>query len=295
MIGRAATSQDLPTAIIAPTGSATATATASSGSSKTKTVTSAASSPTGISTDSSSSSSSDEMPVPFDGAALSANLTSACSTFLKNSLSDSGFLDCLPLSMLLQNSDSFFQVLTESAFTITKVIDKTCSVNANKCTAIMDKFSGEITTTANCASDYQAGNPIVTQVYNGLVSYLPMYEAGCLKSEEGNYCYVEAITNSDTPGDGAVYFLPLGTQLSSTQEPSCSKCLVQTMSKFAAAATNTTQPLSHSYNSAADQINTACGDNTVKAGLEIANSAGSTTPAYTAAIAVVLMIAMYIL
>lgn len=121
--------------------------------------------------------------------------------------------NCLPH---LQNSDSFFEILSESAFTITKVIDKTCNVNVETCKGIMDKFSAEITAANNCASDYQADNPIVTQVFSGLVSYFPTYEAGCLKSEDGSYCYVEAITNVDTPADGALYFLPLGTQLSQT-------------------------------------------------------------------------------
>ena len=42
-----------------------------------------------------------QTPKPFDGAALSTNLTADCTSFLKSFLAEDSFNDCLPLSFLL--------------------------------------------------------------------------------------------------------------------------------------------------------------------------------------------------
>lgn len=62
-----------------------------------------------------------------------------------------------------------------------------------------------------------------------------------------------------SPTDSYVYYLPLGIPMPASSLPTCSKCLKDTMSVFADAAANKTQPLSLSYVNAAQQINQNCG------------------------------------
>lgn len=52
----------------------------------------------------------------------------------------------------------------------------------------MASFAREIREETNCAVDYANDNPSVLQAYNGLIAYQPLYQAGCLRDVEGNYC-----------------------------------------------------------------------------------------------------------
>lgn len=123
----------------------------------------------------------------------------------------------------------------------------------------MSALAVQIRNDANCGQDYADQNPLVMQAYNGLISYAPLYQAGCLKDDQGNYCFANAVTNTSSPSDPFPYYLPLGFSLPGGSRPTCSSCLQQTMNIFAAAASNLSQPVSSDYNSAAVQIDQVCG------------------------------------
>ena len=124
----------------------------------------------------------------------------------------------------------------------------------------MSSLAASLRDDANCGADYADNNALVLQAYNGLVAYQPLYQAGCLKAAvDGNYCFANAVTNSSSPSDSYIYFLPLGIALPGASRPTCNTCLQQTMAIFAGAASNLSQPVSTDYAAAAVQIDQGCG------------------------------------
>ena len=123
----------------------------------------------------------------------------------------------------------------------------------------MSNLATEIQKDENCGADYQMRNPVVTQAYTGLIAYQPSYHAGCLTDSHGNYCFANAVTNASAPSSSYIYYLPLGVSLPGGTQPTCDKCLQNTMSMFATYAANSSQPLSATYGSAAEQIDMICG------------------------------------
>jgi hypothetical protein len=72
--------------------------------------------------------------------------------------------------------------------------------------------------------------------------------------------FANAITMTNSSlSDAYPYYLPLGTDMPVGVRPNCSPCLKRTMDIFQAAASNTTQPVSRTYITAAQQIDLACG------------------------------------
>ena len=129
----------------------------------------------------------------------------------------------------------------------------------------MGSLAQQLRLDANCGADYTLQNPTVRQAYNGLVAYDPLYKAGCEKDESSNYCFAAAITNSSSPSDSYIYYLPLGVSLPGGSQPTCSGCLKNTMSVFNAAAMNKSQPINGDYASAAQLIDLGCGPGFVNA------------------------------
>ena len=123
----------------------------------------------------------------------------------------------------------------------------------------MGSLAQQIRDDDNCGQDYENENPLVLQAYKGLLSYGPMYQASCLKDSSGNYCFANAITNTSSPTDSYVYYLPLGMPLPGGARPTCSSCLQNTMTIFNEAASNLSQPVSPFYTGAAEQIDLGCG------------------------------------
>ncbi|KAI9775267.1 MAG: hypothetical protein M1839_001319 [Geoglossum umbratile] len=226
--------------------------------------TSTSSSPTSIATDPGSSGGG-TLPSPFDSGVGSNFTTTSCPNFLKSFLENPTFKSCLPFSLLLQNSQSFFQA-EKSIVRVTQALDATCNVNVSECANTMSTLARNIKLPSNCGSDYNAQNPLVVQAYQGLLAYEPLYRAGCAAAPStGSYCFANAITNTTNTADSYVYFLPLGITLPGGARPTCNSCLQSTMAIYAAFAGNTTQPLSGTYVSAAQQINIGCGPNFVNA------------------------------
>ncbi|WPG97944.1 Hypothetical protein R9X50_00072700 [Acrodontium crateriforme] len=225
------------------------------------TTTSSTSSGSGLTT--ATSSSTNSLPTPFD-TSLGNNFTaSSCPQFFHTFLSNTIFQSCLPLSLLLETSSSFFQI-SHSLVQLTHTLDATCTVDLNQCSSVMASLATQIQSDAACGADFRLQNPTVRQAYNGFIAYEPLYHAGCLTDSSGNYCFSNAILNTSAPSSSYVYYLPLGVQLPGGTQPTCNTCLQNTMSVFAAAASNSTQPLSSDYGAAAQQIDVVCGPSFVQ-------------------------------
>lgn len=198
------------------------------------------------------------LPKPFD-AGLGTNYTQqSCPTFLRSMVSNETFSRCLPLSLLLQNSVSFFTASREKN-QIDQTLAVTCNVVFPACSAIMASFAQQLRSSSNCQQDWERQNMLVSQAYNGLIAYEPLYKAGCLKDDNQKHCFANAITNTSSPSDLHVYFLPLGMPLPGPSQPTCSKCLAETMNIFQDAASNRSQPISPTYVDAAQMIGVTCG------------------------------------
>ncbi|TGO48637.1 hypothetical protein BCON_0234g00010 [Botryotinia convoluta] len=253
------------TATIAPPRStSTATATESSSSSSTL-----AESQTSSGLVSAATGTTASLPTPFDSG-FTSNITSTCSSFMMDFLANETFKACLPFSLLLQNSNSFFQA-SKSLVRITQTLDASCSANAQSCSTLMSSIASNITSTTACSVDLLAANPLVTQARLGLIAYSTLYTASCLKDpSNGAYCYAQAVTNSSSPTDSYIYYLPLNTSLPGGSQPTCNQCLKNTMAVFESAGAVRTSAIAGTYAQAAGMVNVQCGPGFVNASLPAA-------------------------
>ncbi|KAL9583421.1 MAG: hypothetical protein Q9212_002707, partial [Teloschistes hypoglaucus] len=245
---------------------------------KSSSATSGAAAPSSIITAPGSGSSS--LPRPFD-TGLGNNYTQPnCPAFINNFLRNTTFTSCVPFSLLLQNSMSFFST-TKSLPAITRTLTATCNVNEPACSALLAQFAVELRKPENCADDYRRQQPLVVSAYNALVAYEPLYKAGCERDEQGNYCFANAITNLTSPTDSYPYYLSLGIALPGGSQPTCSKCLKDTMAIFNQAANSKQQqqPLATTYLPAAQMVNVGCGPNFANLSVSSGKSAGQSSGA----------------
>ncbi|KAH8155631.1 uncharacterized protein LAJ45_00641 [Morchella importuna] len=244
-------------AVAAPTDSeATTTATATTTESATSTSSEEAAATTTVVT----TVGTIETPTLFDTVSIASNsTTTTCPIFFSRFLSDPQFQKCLPLSGLLLSSQSYFEITKEGGFATTQVVDQTCNVDVPTCQLVMEKLGWQIGLEENCGADLQLGNPVVQQARAAFISYKAVYLAGCLKSDSGSYCYVDALMNVTSPSDSYVYYLPLGQNFPGGARPTCSDCLSNTLRIYSAFAGNSSQPLYDTYTSATQQINMGCG------------------------------------
>ena len=138
------------------------------------------------------------------------------------------------------------------------------------CSALMASFAQQLRSSSNCEQDFERQNHLVTQAYNGLIAYEPLYRAGCLKDQNENFCFANAITNIASPSDSYVYYLPIGIPLPGASKPSCTKCLLRTMNIFQEAASNRSQPVTSNYVDAAQMIDITCGPTFINTTLPLA-------------------------
>lgn len=225
-------------------------------------------------------------PTPLDGAGLGdkRNFTSEnCPNFIDNNIRNGATVSsCHAISLLMQNSNSFFSTL-RSRTSLTQVLDTACSSPMLLCTDIMSDLASRLIKDDACGDDYKLGNQVVTQVYDALIAYQPLFQATCLKDPStSDYCYVQAAGPNATKIDNSyVYYLPLGTPFPGSSRPTCNQCLQSTMEIFAEAAQSKGQPLTKTYIPAAQQINIACGPNFASTAVDVGSkkpiSAGSLT------------------
>ncbi|KAL1884714.1 hypothetical protein Plec18167_002306 [Paecilomyces lecythidis] len=224
----------------------------------------------------------DSFPTPFDSASFGSNFTSnSCPKFFQKFLSNSTVTSCHAISLLLQNSQSWFHSLS-SAAAISNNLDTACSAPMASCTDILADFASQLISDDACGKDYKQGNPFVENAYTGMIAYQPIYRASCLKDPStNNYCLSEAVTNSSSIMDYSIYFLPLGMNLPVSGRATCDACLQATMQVFSEASESEGQPLTKTYIPAAQQLNLGCGPNyintTIPIGSKQAIGAGSLT------------------
>ncbi|EKD20821.1 c6 zinc finger domain containing protein [Drepanopeziza brunnea f. sp. 'multigermtubi' MB_m1] len=208
----------------------------------------------------------DSFPHPFD-MGFSNNITTECQTFMDSMLSNSSFRECLPFSMLLSNSNSFFQA-SKSLVRITQILDYSCAAEFTECSALMSSFASNITTSDSCESDLKLQNPLIQDALLGLKAYKTLYTASCSRNPEtSSYCFADSITNVTNPTDSYIYFLPLNTSLVGGSQPTCDSCLQTTMGIFEASSADRDQALANTYVPAAKQVNVNCGPGFVNASL----------------------------
>jgi len=199
---------------------------------------------------------------------------------------------------MLQNSNSFFQA-EKSIVTITEVLDSSCAVNATACSNLMSSLASNLTTSANCQADYQNQNPTVVAARLGLLAYLPTYQATCLKDNSTSaYCFAEAITNASSPTDSYIYYLPLNTSLPGGSQPTCDKCLQNTMAIFESSASDKSSALASTYVGAAQQVNVQCGPSFVNTTIPAASTSAANVAAQSPAmgmLALVMLVTAWLL
>jgi hypothetical protein len=231
---------------------------------------------------STSSSSNTSFPTAFDTIGNNFTATS-CPKFFEYFLADETYKSCYAVSILLQNSNTFFKDLA-SAVTLDQVLDTSCSANTTTCATFMTNLAANLTSTDNCGADYKLGNPTVTQAYDGMVSYEPIGKAACLEDPSTHeYCFTEAATNSTNISGYSLYLLPLGISLPGGSRPECNQCTQATMAVFKDSAVVKGNPLVQTYIPAAQTINIGCGPNfvnaTVNVGTQDSGSSSSKTSA----------------
>lgn len=197
------------------------------------------------------------MPMPFD--TMSNNFANAtCVSFFKKFLSNTTVTDCHAVSLLLENSNSFFHTLASAAAT-SRVLDTACSQPLSKCASIMTDLAEQMLHEDNCGQDYESNNSVVQGTYQDLMAYKPIYLATCsTNAATKNYCFVDAVKNTTVPNDYNVYFMPLGSVMGSGRL-TCGQCLRDTVNIFAHWATVDGQALDTTYLPSARTINEICG------------------------------------
>ncbi|KAK5171783.1 uncharacterized protein LTR77_003419 [Saxophila tyrrhenica] len=222
-----------------------------------------------------------DLPHPFDTSLGNNFTTTSCPAFFNDFLNNATFQECLPFSLLLQTSNSFFTT-TRSLPDLTTTLTATCSVPFRACASLMSSLATQIQSPSTCGPDLSLQNPTVTQAYNGFLAYTPLYHAGCLTDptlrtpeNEKGYCFASAVTNASAPTSSYIYYLPLGVALPGGTQPSCDRCLRRTMGVFADYAGDGGQPLSGVYAAAAQQVDMVCGPTFVEANVVVSNGGAS--------------------
>lgn len=264
------------TAVSSGTSNATVSGSGSSFSSHSSTSTTLSLKPTASGTIPSGTIVPSALPSPFDSS-LGSNFTSqACPDFFDSFLSNTTFRACVPVSLLLQNSKSFFSA-ARSPELMTETLNAACAASLPMCQPLMAYLASELISDSHCGADYQNQNPLVSQAHAGLVAYQAVYQATCLKSTAtGNYCFTDAITNQLNPSDSYPYYTAVGLNLPPASHPTCSKCLKDTMSIFAGYAKDTSQPLAKTYINTAKEIDVGCGAEFANTNVPVGTTAGST-------------------
>ncbi|KAF3901617.1 hypothetical protein ABW21_db0205459 [Orbilia brochopaga] len=198
-------------------------------------------------------------PRAFDTSIALNNFTApGCQPFFQNFLNNSTFVNCLPLSFFIQNSQSWFDIIKHGIVPVTQALTASCSADSNQCNAVMNEFGKALLDASNCGADFKSRNPVVVQAYASFISYSVVFAVGCQRSETG-FCYADAVTNTTNAADSYAYLMPLGVAIPGGARLTCSSCLQKTMRIYSAAADNSSLPISSTYASAASLINLGCG------------------------------------
>lgn len=215
------------------------------------------------------------LPTAFD-TSLGSNFTNTnCPNFFNTFLSDPNFIQCLPMSFLLKNSQSYFKVVQSGVQDVESVLDKACSADYGKCQMTMKNYASKILDQSVCKADYDLENPLVRQAYNNFLNYGIVRNTTCLRladtgqkvtqSANQTYCYTDALFNLNSTSDAYLYLLPFGNNYPKTGDfiPSCSACTKRIMSLFHDQTQNNQLLIRNTYTSASSLIAGSCGNDFV--------------------------------
>lgn len=213
------------------------------------------------------------MPKPFDTISYNFANGSSCIDFFTKWRANETIASCNAISLLLENSNAFFHSLS-SATRTSSILDESCSADVSNCASIMTDLAAQLLKSENCGEDYGNGNSVVKGTYRDLVAYEPVYRATCLTNPSTkDYCFVDAVSNTTSPDDYNVYFMPLGNKLDTTASLTCNKCLKTTMEIFSRWAKRDGQSLAYTYIPSANVINSRCGPGFVTTNITVGSSA----------------------
>jgi hypothetical protein len=184
------------------------------------------------------------------------------------------------------------------------------------CTQYFNALASRLIEDSTCGKEYELGNALVVDAYQGMKTYETVYSATCLMTSSANpadndsdsdsdsdsdtdsgsgsgsgsnndtdtsdnsaktYCFANAVTNRNTPSNAYLYYLPFNHTLPPTSAPACGSCTRQTMEIYQAATSNRKADITYSYPSAAHQINAECGANFVNTTLAAVVDSAATT------------------
>ncbi|KAK6537847.1 hypothetical protein TWF694_010749 [Orbilia ellipsospora] len=235
------------------------------------------------------------LPRAFDTSIAMNNFTSTgCQPFFQTFLNNATFINCLPLSFFIQNSQTWFDITKHGIVPVTQALTASCSVDTTVCDAVMNDLGKQLLDVSACGADFKARNPVVVQAYASFISYPVVFAAGCQRSETG-FCYADAVTNSTNPSDSYVYLLPLGIPIPGGAQLTCSTCLQKTMRIYSAAAANTSLPISSTYGAAANLINLGCGPsfvNTTVAEAQLGSAVSLSSRTWISTISLIAILSM---
>ncbi|KAJ5807886.1 hypothetical protein N7474_009155 [Penicillium riverlandense] len=232
-------------------------------------------------------------PTPFDTLA-NTFANASCSAFFANFLANSTIMDCHAVSLLLENSVSFFHILS-SATETSHVLDIACNAPVTRCADILSSLANDMLKDENCGPDYSQGNSVVQGAYDDMVAYEPLYHATCLTNPvTQNYCFVDAVKNASAPADYNTYFVPLGETLGSHGLVTCNQCLQATMGLFASWATHDDQPLDKSYLPSARALNGQCGAGFVPTNITVGADKVNAGVGLSASLPTTLLVAVFL-
>ncbi|KAL7421850.1 hypothetical protein Q5752_003621 [Cryptotrichosporon argae] len=241
-------------------------------------------------------------PTPLD-TSLSYALTDACLVFLADVVSNTTFLSCLPLSLLLTTSTSFATLVDAAvssgnytALDLLVAYTNEPAPGAAACDAHMQAWAAELADKANCKADLaSAAGGAAREAQTGLGNYEVMRQAGALTDPDtGVFCYLEAEA-SDGPDDLYLWHLASGTALPSTSTPTCSACSRLLLNHLAYSAANTITLNATIINDAVSAIDGACGASFVSYATEpAASSGGARVRGTTAGLALSLLGAVWL-
>lgn len=171
------------------------------------------------------------------------------------------------------------------------VLDATCAAPLDFCTTYLTSQASDLVSEDNCGQEFEQRQPNILRVHLGLTSFNVLYKATCLRESPSSssssdedeededrgdaYCFADAVTNTSTPANAYVYFLPLNMTLPRTAAPACSRCLRDTMGIYQAASALRSLAIADTYEGAARRVNEVCGGDFVNATLPEAVEGGA--------------------
>lgn len=201
-------------------------------------------------------------PQPFDVSIQQNFSSTSCQNFFASMLIDSNFRTCRPFALLLVYSQALIDAQSNSTL-LNSIVWGTCntSIDQDTCTSNMSNFAKVLR--SSCSAELAAQNSIIVTTLQGLLSYGPLRNGGCLADQAtSSYCYIEAAA-SPSPSDLYFYQLPLGFSLPNNTKLSCSPCTKSLMAIYASTlqGSNSAQLtlLAKTYNAAAQSAQQYCG------------------------------------